>query len=73
MDAQVLEHVRRQITGQESTPSSSGNGIGLHNVQERIVRSFGPDFGLQVSSQPGQGTTVTVKLPYYTRKDGETA
>ncbi|MBQ8833685.1 MAG: sensor histidine kinase [Oscillospiraceae bacterium] len=71
MDMEALEHLRRQISGEEPTPSSSGNGIGLHNVQERIIRSFGPDFGLQVSSQPGQGTTVTVTLPFHEKKDGE--
>lgn len=72
MDAQVLEHLRRQISGEAPASASSGNGIGLHNVQERIVRSFGPDFGLQVSSQPGQGTTVTVTLPFYEQKEAET-
>lgn len=71
MDADVLDHLRRQISGEETTSSSSGNGIGLHNVQERIIRSFGSDFGLQVSSQPGQGTTVTVTLPFREKKDGE--
>lgn len=71
MDADALEHLRRQISGEEPTPSSSGNGIGLHNVQERIIRSFGPDFGLQVQSLPGQGTTVTVTLPFHEKKDGE--
>ena len=70
MDAESLQHVRRQISGLEPSPASSGNGIGLHNVQERIVRSFGPDFGLRVSSQPGKGTTVTVILPFQ-KKDGE--
>lgn len=71
MDAESLEYVRRQISGEEPKTSSSGNGIGLHNVHERICRSFGPEFGLRVSSQPGRGTTVTVMLPYQTKKDGE--
>lgn len=71
MDAQILEQLRRQISGEAPAASSSGNGIGLHNVQERISRSFGPDFGLQVSSQPGQGTTVTVTLPFYEQKEAE--
>lgn len=70
MNAEHLAHVRRQISGEEASPASSGNGIGLHNVHERIVRSFGPEFGLYVSSTLGKGTTVTVKLPFQ-KKDGE--
>ena len=64
MDAEELNSLRRQITGEETSHSSSGNGIGLHNVQERITRVFGETFGLQVESQEGVGTAVTVYLPY---------
>lgn len=70
MDEESLNRVRRQISGEEPSHATSGNGIGLHNVSERIVRSFGPSFGLQVSSIPGRGTTVTVVLPFH-EKDGE--
>ena len=37
-----------------------GTGLGL-SIVHRIVSDYGGD--LQVSSQPGKGTTVTVKLP----------
>ena len=70
MDEESLNRVRRQISGEEPSHATSGNGIGLHNVSERIVRSFGPSFGLQVSSIPGKGTTVTVVLPFH-EKGGE--
>ncbi len=73
MDEEMLMHLRRQIDGTEESPASSGNGIGLHNVEERIKRSFGSDFGLKVSSTPGQGTTVTVVLPLVLQKGSETA
>lgn len=71
MDEQMLAHLRRQINGQEPAVTSSGNGIGLHNVHERIRRSFGPAFGLTVRSQPGEGTTVIVTLPLQKKEDGE--
>ena len=70
MDEQMLARLRRQIDGQESAVTSSGNGIGLHNVHERIRRSFGPAFGLSVRSRPGEGTTVIVTLPLQ-KKEGE--
>lgn len=40
-----------------------GNGIGIKNINERLVRFYGPQFGLKFQSVPGQGTTVHVKIP----------
>ena len=64
MDEVALAHLRRQIAGEEPARSSSGNGIGLKNVQDRIQMAFGPDYGLDVVSQPGCGTTVIASFPY---------
>jgi two-component system sensor histidine kinase YesM len=38
-------------------------GIGLFNVNERIKLNFGLEYGLKISSEPGQGTIVTIKHP----------
>lgn len=64
LDETGLARLRRQIAGEEQTRSSSGNGIGLKNVQDRIHMNYGAEYGLSVASQPGAGTTVTVRLPY---------
>lgn len=40
-----------------------GAGIGLTNVNERLKNIYGPSFGLSLASQPGRGTTVTVRIP----------
>ena len=40
------------------------NRIGLHNVDERIKLTFGKAYGLKVASSVGEGTTVTMSLPY---------
>lgn len=64
LDEAGLARLRRQINGEEQTRSSSGNGIGLKNVQDRIQMNYGRQYGLTVASQPGAGTTVTVSLPY---------
>lgn len=63
MDADTLARVRRGIAGQQDLPSASGNGIGLRNVQERILMTFGEGYGVTVESGPETGTTVTVTLP----------
>jgi two-component system LytT family sensor kinase len=40
-------------------------GIGIGNVDERLRRSFGPDYGLVVETGVDAGTRVTVRLPKY--------
>lgn len=70
MEAGALERLHRQIAGEEQAQSSSGNGIGLKNVHDRIRMAFGEEYGLRISSQPEQGTTVLVILPY--QEKGET-
>jgi len=38
-------------------------GVGLRNIQQRLLRLYG--HGLEVASEPGQGTSVTVRIPYH--------
>ncbi len=42
---------------------SSGIGIGMDNVDQRLVKLFGPASGLRVTSAPGEGTTVAFTVP----------
>jgi len=39
-------------------------GFGLSTVHERLQLFFGPPHGLSISSQPGVGTTVTIRIPW---------
>jgi len=39
------------------------DGIGLANVHRRLRTAFGDEYGLEVSSQPGSGTSVVMTLP----------
>ncbi|WP_248548091.1 sensor histidine kinase [Paenibacillus sp. FSL H8-0282] len=41
-----------------------GEGIGLANIAERIQIVFGPEWGTSIESEPGQGTTIHVRIPY---------
>lgn len=38
-------------------------GIGLKSVNERIKIHFGQEYGLNISSKPGQGTVVSILIP----------
>lgn len=40
-----------------------GSGIGLKNVHERIKLYFGEEYGLEVYSEPDEGTTIRIHMP----------
>ena len=40
-------------------------GYGLKNVNERIKLVFGKEYGIEVSSEIGQGTTMKMTIPKY--------
>lgn len=39
------------------------DGVGLRNVRDRLLRLYGADYAPQVVSRPGDGTTVTLRIP----------
>lgn len=41
-----------------------GSGVGVINVHNRIALRFGKQYGLEIISQPDEGTVVRVHLPY---------
>jgi two-component system sensor histidine kinase LytS len=57
------EHVKMLFTESLKTPDSQGRGIGLKNVNARLVALYGKDSGLSVESRRGLGTTVTFIIP----------
>jgi two-component system LytT family sensor kinase len=42
-----------------------GGGIGLANVHARLQSTFGPEYGLEVESAPGEGTAVRMLVPKF--------
>lgn len=56
------DDLERLFTRRESR-SAGRNGIGLANVKERIRLHYGPDFGVELISTVGAGTTVRVTMP----------
>ena len=57
------EQVERLFRASDHTSSGRGSGIGVKNVNERIKLYFGTGYGLEVLSEPDEGTTVTAHLP----------
>lgn len=52
------------LTGKAKiTSSSRGSGIGVKNVNERIKIYFGNQYGIEIISEPDEGTNVRIHLP----------
>jgi two-component system LytT family sensor kinase len=45
------------------TGSSSGNGIGMNNVRERMRVLYGAQAEVEIVSRPGRGTKITLIMP----------
>jgi two-component system sensor histidine kinase YesM len=41
----------------------SQSGIGVRNVDQRLKLSFGPNYGLTLTSLKGEGTIVSLRIP----------
>lgn len=50
--------------GFEVKDQSLEAGYGIRNVRERIDLIYGPDYGVEISSETGKGTTVSIRIPY---------
>lgn len=66
MDAERLTEMQsrlERLTRQADRVWSSGTSIGLVNAASRMVMHFGPEYGMSIESEYGQGTSVTVRIP----------
>lgn len=61
---ELLAEIRNAMN-QSQTPDRF---FGLYNVHRRIRLMYGADYGLEIQSRPGEGTKVTVRLPF--RQEG---
>jgi len=61
---EVISRLRRELNhGQpQRTARPQGSSIGLLNVAQRIQLFYGPEYGLSIRSQDGEGTEVIVEL-----------
>ncbi|HET9719605.1 MAG TPA: histidine kinase [Solirubrobacteraceae bacterium] len=70
IDADVELSVSDNGVGMESELAETilrggGTGVGIANVQARLQTTFGPEYGLEIDTAPGHGTTVTMTLPKF--------
>lgn len=56
-----LENLKLKILNRENDLQM----VGILNVNQRIKIKYGNDYGLQLESEEGMGTKITIKLPYF--------
>ncbi|SIR40587.1 sensor histidine kinase [Paenibacillus sp. RU4T] len=70
MDAAALAMLRASLDSEINAPGGvlepgikRKGGIGLPNVHRRLIHTFGPEYGLRLSSERDGGTTASITLP----------
>ena len=59
-----LEKINNSIHNQQTVKARDQlNGIGLSNIQMRILRNFGDQYGLSVEVNSSGGVTFRMKIP----------
>lgn len=61
---QINDRINEDSTGQDGSSESASEIFGLSNVNERIRLKFGSRYGIHIDSTYGEGTKVTVLLPF---------
>ena len=64
MSESELELLIKGIDGEVTGTKEKGNGIGLHNVQNRIKMTFGEEYGMTILTEKDCYTKVSIRLPY---------
>ena len=64
-----IVHGRLAVTVSDSglgfgLAATTGTGVGLANIRERLQLLYGSKAGLTIGENPGGGTRVTLSLPY---------
>lgn len=66
MSAESLENLRQNLRN----PPTSGEHIGVYNVAARL-RLWGREYGMDIQSRQGEGTTAALRLPLVTLGEEE--
>lgn len=60
MEESAYQDIRQLVVRKNNQDS---NGIGLRNVDQRLVMSYGTEYGIQIESQEGSYTRIIMTLP----------
>lgn len=53
----------KEILSELNQPEETGQMFGLRSVHSRLKFLYGPEFGIEIESTPGEGTVIRVNFP----------
>lgn len=62
-DGVGMNQKRLQELSEKNTKSEHFTGIGVNNVDDRMKLIYGAEYGIDIESEEGNGTTITICLP----------
>lgn len=60
----MSEELAVSLLKENSRTPRRGSGVGVINVHKRIRIRFGENYGLEIKSEPDEGTLARIRLPY---------
>lgn len=63
MQEEALKQLQQNIETSAETITTSGQGIGLYNINRRLKLYYGETYGLKLKSDKGEGMMVIIKIP----------
>lgn len=63
MTQDTIDKVLNEDTGSQNKTEFFRH-VGISNVNKRIQYDFGPEYGITITSKPGEFTTMTILMPY---------
>jgi two-component system sensor histidine kinase YesM len=64
IDDNTLKKLKQSMEENVENQYESRTKIGIMNVHRRIKLIYGSEFGLNIFSESGKGTTIILKLPF---------
>ena len=61
----------RALRENEEKQKEFFSGIGMNNVDSRIKLMYGWDYGINIESEDGKGTVITILFPYIEETQSE--
>lgn len=68
MEPERLDYVIEHL---DIPQPESEHGVGLYNINNRVHLYYGTEYGLNIKSQPGKGTVVTLTIPLINLREEE--
>jgi LytS/YehU family sensor histidine kinase len=61
----LVDRPRQSHATRTTTATTRGLGLGMTSVHERLRSVYGPEYGLSIHSEPGEGTRVSFAVPKF--------